>query len=151
MKLNMVKPYMRGVTLIELMIVLAIVAVIAAIALPTYRHYLLRVQRSEAVAALLRIRAAQEKFFLQNNAYASGAQLAAAPPEGLGMGVRTENRLYELSIAVPDPTPGAAAVSFLAAATAAGAQTDDTSCLLFTVNDQGVRDSSPAPAARCWR
>ena len=46
-------------TLIELMIVVAIVAILAAVALPAYRGYVLRSNRTEATATLLRVQAAQ--------------------------------------------------------------------------------------------
>jgi type IV pilus assembly protein PilE len=59
----------RGVTLIELMIVIIVVAVLASIAIPSYRQYVLRSHRTEAKAALMNVAAAQEKFYLQNNTY----------------------------------------------------------------------------------
>jgi len=58
-----------GVTLLELMTVVVIIGVLTSIAIPSYRRYTLRAQRSDATAALLRIAAAQEKFYLQNNTY----------------------------------------------------------------------------------
>ena len=60
-----------GFTLMELMITLAIVALLAAIAVPSYREYIIRSNRIDATSALLKIAAAQEKFFLQNNSYAT--------------------------------------------------------------------------------
>ena len=63
------RKYQKGVNLIELMIVVTIVAILGAIAYPSYRNQLMRSHRSEAKAALLQIQVAQEKWFLQNNAY----------------------------------------------------------------------------------
>jgi type IV pilus assembly protein PilE len=141
----------RGVTLIELMIVVVVVAILASIAVPSYRNYVLRAQRTEGTSALLRVRAAQEKFFLQNNRYATNAELATAPPGGLGIAATTESNLYALTVTTPDPTPGAGAVSFRVTATAAGAQLKDAPCQTFTLNDQGVRTSAPSAITTCWR
>jgi type IV pilus assembly protein PilE len=60
-----------GFTLIELMIVVVIVAVLAAIAFPAYQQYAMETKRSDAHAALLRIATLQEKFFSDNNQYAT--------------------------------------------------------------------------------
>lgn len=63
--------HQRGVTLIELVVVAAAIAVLAAIAMPTYRSHVLRAQRTEARAALLALATAQEKFHLQCRHYAT--------------------------------------------------------------------------------
>jgi type IV pilus assembly protein PilE len=86
----------RGVTLVELLMVIVIIAILSSIAVPTYRSYVLRAQRTEATATLLRVQAAQEKFFAQNNIYA--ADLAAAPPAGL----RSEGGITGGRIGLPD-------------------------------------------------
>ncbi len=107
-----------GVTLIELMVVVAIVSVLAAIAIPSYRSYLLRSHRAEAKAALLNLAAAQEKFYLQNNTYAANAALATAPPAGLGLQATTTGGYYNIAIAGGDIN------GYTASATATGGQTD---------------------------
>ncbi len=136
---------MRGVTLIELMVVVAIVALLATVALPSYRQFLLRSHRVEAKAALLNLAAAQEKFYLQNNTYTT--ELADAPPDGLGLGATTENGYYTIAISAAD------ADSFTATATAAGGQADDTHCANFTIDETGLKtakDSSDAAVTDCW-
>ena len=60
---------MRGITLLELMIVVMIVGVLAAIAYPNYRDAAARAKRNEAKAALLQIATNQERFYLNNNTY----------------------------------------------------------------------------------
>ena len=77
------RPTQNGVTLIELLTVIVVIGILASIAVPSYRNYLIRAQRTEATTALLNLQAAQEKFYLQNNAYTD--QVAAAPPAGLGL------------------------------------------------------------------
>jgi type IV pilus assembly protein PilE len=142
----------RGVTLLELMTVVMIIGVLAAIAIPSYRTYLLRAQRSDATAALLRVAQAQEKFYLQNNRYATNAELGLGPPAGLGI-VRTEHQFYTVTLgAVADNT-----LSFLATATpvAGGPQAKDASCATFTIDQQGTRGAKTSATTDntepCWR
>src|SRR2546425_1220437 len=132
---------MRGGTLIELMGGLAIVAIFSSLPVASYRRYVLRANRTDATSALLRIQVAEEKFFLQNNAYtidlsATGLNVASPPPNGF----------YTLAVAGAP----AIATSFKATATATGTQTQDTSCQTLTIDDQGLRNSAPS-TTDCWR
>jgi len=139
---------MRGMTLIELMVVLIIVAVLASLAVGSYRRYVLRANRTDATSALLRIQVAQEKYFLQNNAYTTN--VTAVPPTGLGVASPTTNGFYTLAVTGDPASTNNIATSFLATATATGAQTADTSCLTMTITDQGQRSSAPS-TTECWR
>ncbi len=134
----------RGFTLIELMVTIAIAIILISIAVPNYRAYVQRANRSDATAALLRLAAAQEKFYIQNNTYST--DLSAA---GLGM-PSTNNEYYDLSVAAG---AGGLTVGYTATATAkAGArQADDADCQSFTINERGVRGSSPKPPETCWK
>lgn len=132
----------RGITLIELVIVMTIVGLLAAVAVPSYRQYLLRTHRSEAMSALLQLAAAQEKFYLQNNTYAGNALLDDAPPAGLGLPATSENGYYTVAITAANVD------GFSATATATGGQARDTSCATFTLNQAGVKT---ATSANCWR
>ncbi|MEH6617468.1 MAG: type IV pilin protein, partial [Porticoccus sp.] len=62
-------PKSRGFTLIELMIVVAIVAILVGIAMPNYREYVLRSNRAVAKGALLEVASRQEQYFLNNRSY----------------------------------------------------------------------------------
>jgi type IV pilus assembly protein PilE len=138
----------RGFTLVELMITVVIVAILAAIAVPSYRNYVMRSQRSEATTVLLRIQAAQEKFFLQNNGYT--LNLAAPPPGGLGIPAVTDGGHYNLSL-VAGPNPQ----SYIARADATGSQGDDTKCQQLTIDQNGTRQAFDGGGANqtqeCWR
>jgi len=136
---------MKGVTLIELMIVIVIVAILASIAVPSYRNYVLRSHRVEAKTALLNLAAAQEKFYLQNNTYATNSLLTTAPPSGLGLAATTENGWYTVAIA-----NGANAAGFSATATATGTQTADGDCASFTINQLGVKSATGDKPTVCW-
>ena len=136
------RTFSRGFTLIELMIVIVIAAVLASIAVPSYRSYVLRTHRVEAKTALLNLAAAQERFYLENNTYAANAVLATAPPAGLGLPATTENGWYNVAIA-----NGANAATFTATATATGAQAADTDCASFSITALGVKT---ATSTKCW-
>lgn len=134
----------RGFTLIELLVTVAVAVILISIAVPNYRSYVQRANRSDATTALLRIAAAQEKFYIQNNTYTT--DLSAA---GLGI-PGTDNGYYTLSLAAG---AGGLTVGYTATATAAAGkrQADDTGCASFTINERGVRGSSPKAPDVCWK
>jgi type IV pilus assembly protein PilE len=140
---------MRGMTLVELMVVLAVIAILSSIAVANYRQYVVRSNRTDATSALLRIQVAEEKYFLQNNTYTT--DVTDAPPTGLGVASPTTNGFYTLAVTGNPGSTNNIATSFLATATATGSQTQDTSCATLTINDQGQRGSSPSASSTCWR
>ncbi len=97
--MNRAKP--GGFTLIELMIVVAIVGVLAAIALPSYRNYIIRAARVEAQSELLELAGLQEKIFLNSNGYANSVTLAYSGTSAGGLGRtsgRTKDNRYALAL-----------------------------------------------------
>ena len=134
------KRNMRGVTLIELMLVIVVLAIIASIAVPSYRSYLIRAQRTEGTGALLQIQQAQEKFFLQNSRYGTTAA-------ELNLSAVTPNNRYDVAINSPTSTTYTATAS----PHAGGGQEVDGHCQAFTINEQGQRGSSPDPITTCWK
>jgi len=75
---------MEGVTLIELMVVVVIIAIIMGFGVPSYRQYTMRANRVDATSMLLRVAAAQERWFITNGRYATTqGELSNAPPAGL--------------------------------------------------------------------
>ena len=138
---------MRGVTLIELMVVIMVLAILASIAVPSYRRFLLRSQRTEAMRALMQAQTAQEKFFLQNNMYSD--DLTGAPDAGgLGLLATTDTGKYDLALV-------ATAATFTVTATAKDGQRQDEDCLEFSINQAGTRtaedEGGTATTAACWR
>ena len=137
----------RGVTLMELLVVVAIIGIIAAVAVPTYRQYLIRTNRAEAKIALLQLQTAEEKFYMQNNTFT--ANLTDAQPAGLGLLNLTETGKYNIAVAL-----GADGQTYVATATpaAGGGQTDDAACANFTITQRGTRGvSGPKGVQACWR
>jgi type IV pilus assembly protein PilE len=134
---------MRGMTLIELLTVVAVVAILSSIAVSSYRRYLVRTNRTEATGALLRIQVAQEKFFLQNNTYTNNMT-------SLGVPATTPTGNYSLGVAA-----GASAnlaTSFTATATPQARQaSSDTDCQALTIDDRGQRGSTPKAPSLCWK
>lgn len=141
----------EGFTLIELMIVVVLISIILGVSIPGYRQYVQRASRGDATTALLRLAAAQERFYLQNGQYAGPGQLALAPPAGLGFpGALSERGYYDLVVA---PNVGGLAVGYVAIATPVPGsnQSDDSDCALFSINQSGTRTSLPGNIETCWR
>jgi len=125
-----------GFTLIELMIVVVIVAVLGAIALPAYQQYARETKRADAQSALLRIANLQEKFFSNNNQYATSTTTL-----GYAVNPAVSNDGY-WSIAVA--TVGAPPTSFTLTAAPAGGHVDGD-CPAITLTSAGLRGP-----ATCW-
>jgi type IV pilus assembly protein PilE len=139
--------FCRGITLLELLVALLLVSVIAALALPGYRRHVLRVNRAEALTALLQLQDAEEKFYLRHDTYTGN--LVASPPAGLGIEPITASRRYLLSVAL-----SADGQSYIATATPApdGGQEADLECLAFSIDARGRRAVSGArEPTYCWR
>jgi type IV pilus assembly protein PilE len=140
---------MRGVTLIELMIVILILGILTAIAVPSYRKYMIRSQRSEAKIALLQLQTAQEKRYLQQNSYTNDVTgSVAGNPPGLGLSAISETQKYDIAIT----TFAADGQTYTATATPKYGQADDTDCKNFTINERGVRGNSGTLTPQtCWK
>lgn len=135
----------RGFTLIEVMIVVAIVAILSAIALPSYQEYIRRGHRAEARAALLQ--AAQ---WLERAATATGTYpLTASFPTTL---TTMQSGRYTVAVASP-PASAASGAAFTLTATPAGGQVGDK-CGSYTLTHSGVRGAASAASGalvtECW-
>jgi type IV pilus assembly protein PilE len=123
-------------TLIELLVVTSIIAILAAIAYPSYQRYVARTHRNAAAACLSQYAQFMERFYTTNLTY-----LNAAPV----MSCRLENdlnRYYTFAVTIPD------ARTFVARATPVGAQaTLDAACGALSLDQSGGR--LPANNS-CW-
>ena len=142
----------RGVTLIELVIVMIIIGILAAIAIPSYRNYVLRSQRSDAKDAVLALATQQEKHYLQCNTYATAiagaTDCGAGELQGEGA---SKNGWYALTI----PAANATTFTVQATAIAGESQYQDEACRSFTVTQASLRTALSASnvdnTAECWR
>ena len=149
----MPRPRSRGHTLADLLVALAIVALLATIAVPSYRGQLERARRSEARAALLAIAAAQETHYLECRRYASELDADSAPscdPSRLRLPVATPDGAYTVAITSAD-TDGWSAQ---ATARPAGSQARDSSCREIALDSAGHRTARDTEGrstdAECW-
>jgi len=132
-------PRQPGFSLIELLVVIALLTVIIGIAVPGYRQYVLRTNRSDATTTLLRIAAAQERYYLENDRY-------TVTLGELGI-TGTDRGYYQLSVSADD-----LARDFRALAVPDGPpQNDDEACQQFGIDETGKRTSTPQPINVCWR
>ncbi len=131
----------RGFTLIELMIVVAVVAILAAIAYPSFQDQIRKSRRAQAKADLVEYAALAERFHTTNNSYVGFRLPFTVSPREAGANVR-----YNLT---PN-TPFAAANTYTITATPVGAQAADR-CGTLSVNQAGVKTETGAAAlAECW-
>ena len=82
----------RGLTLIEILIVLAIIAVLGTIALPNYQEYIRRGHQSDAMIALQQLANEQEQFYFDNNRYSANFV-------SIGVPERSPDGYYTLTLA----------------------------------------------------
>ncbi|HTN30899.1 MAG TPA: type IV pilin protein [Pseudomonas sp.] len=140
----------QGFTLIELMIVVAIIGILAAIAYPSYQDYVLRTGRADGKAKLMEIIQAQERFYSQNQRYT--ATLGAA---GLGYSVdpviSDEGRYSIAAAACGNGAGQVIANCVILTATTRGAQANDVACGNLTLNSRGERGrSGNGNLDSCW-
>ncbi|MFT7558445.1 MAG: type IV pilus assembly protein PilE [Flavobacteriales bacterium] len=128
----------HGFTLIELMIVIAILGVLAAYAYTSYINSVQKSRRSDAMDALLNKATLQERWYMASNQYTGDI-------DDVG-GAESQKEYYTITV---DNTTDCSSVGacFTLTATAIDAQTDDTDCLTMSVNNFGQRT---ATTANCW-
>lgn len=146
-----VKPQ-RGVTMLELLMVVAIIAMISAFAYPSYTQYVVNTKRTAATSILLQVADRQQQFFMDNKSYTAdltnlgfannpliigddGRVLAAGDPDSV------------YSVVLSNITP----TTYTATAAPLNAQaTRDSDCGSLTLDQTGAKGHS-GPGSDCWR
>lgn len=128
---------MRGITLLELMVVVVIIGILTAIAYPNYREFAARAKRTEAKSLLLQIAATQERFYLNNNRYGDMTELGFDDPQ------ITDSGSYSVTVTGNDASNFTATASYLH-----GGKEFDR-CSEFEIDGRGNK-TSDGSIGNCW-
>lgn len=130
---------LRGFTLIELMIAVAIFGILVTIAYPSYVNYILQSRRSDALVSLSQAQMMLERCYSQNFSYTAACGLPSFP-------LTSAQKYYSITLQSSNNT-------YLLTATPLGSQTRDTTCAKFTVDQTNQKiglDSSGSQQTICW-
>lgn len=139
-----------GFTLIELMIAIAIVAILMAIAIPNYQTQVRKSRRTSAKTALLDVASREEKYYATNNTYpASLSSVGYTNVDGTGA-LQVPNNTNQDYYSVVLTLATAPATGYTVKATPVGDQSKD-SCGWFAVTDLGVQTAQGTTGGTsCW-
>lgn len=132
--------FQQGVTLVELMIVVAIMAILATIAYPSYQSSVLKSRRAEAHTDLFALQLAMEK--ARGNCATYASAIGSGGCSGGEVEYTANTSYYTLSIS------GASASTYTLTATATGAQASDTDCATITLTRDGTQGGTSGDD--CW-
>ena len=129
----------------ELMIVVAIVGILASVAFPAYKAYVDRAKRTEGKAFLMEVAARQERYYFDNNAYATD-------PKALGYKTSTPNSdqsHYALKNPIAAGDTGSTTTSYKLQIDTVNPWVDDTCGTFLSLDSKGAQASQKTNAV-CW-
>ena len=132
----------KGFSLIELMIVVAIIGIIAGIAYPSYMESVRKSNRADGKATLNDVAHRLQRCFTTYNAYNNANCAVATSLSGSGV-ITSAEGMYSVT-AVMDAT------SYTLTAAPVGSQTADANCGSLTLTSAGVRNATGSLGADCW-
>lgn len=142
-----------GITLIELMVVVAIIGILAAIAYPAYLDYVVKTKRSVGTSTLMQVAARQEQFYLDNRQYADDLTDLGYPANPFfvdeNSNAHAANQtgvVYQISVNRPTAT------TYTLTATPQNAHaTQDTKCGALTLDNRGTKgEGGTGSVSDCW-
>ena len=139
--MHLMKRSNRGVTLIELMIVVAIVGILAAVAYPSFQSYIVRSRRADALTALSQVQVIIERCYAQNFSYSQTCVALPAFP------LVSPQGFYSVGLS------NLTATTYTLTATVVGSQTKDTQCASFTIdqaNQKTAQNAGGNAQDLCW-
>lgn len=158
----------RGFTLLELMIAVVVVGILASLALPSYRSYLLRSHRAVVRTLLVDLAAKLEVEALRTGGYPDTFDFHLAEPAGRMRGEKRflitsrstviaeagdpghDTAIYEISLITAPPPAGEPIRDYTLTARAVHGQRADSACLTLSLRASGLRGASPGRSEDCW-
>lgn len=143
----MSRTHQSGFTLLEMMIVVAIIALLATIALPSYQDYVRKGRRADAQSFLLEVAARQQHWLVDRRAYSGFVEKAVADG-GLGMTAPSNvSTFYDVTMVV-DNTAGTPPTFTVTATPKSGNDQAKDKCGALSVNQSGTKTYSGT--GTCW-
>lgn len=142
----------RGFTLVEMIIVVTMIAILASIAIPSYRNYVMRANRTVAKTSLVELQARQESYYVDRKRYATLLTSLAYPADPAWVSATGEpdtsvqtDSVYRIDL------EGVTATGYTLTATPVGAQADDDRCGTLSIVASGRKAASGSDGVDCWR
>ena len=121
----------------ELMIVVAIIGILAAVGYPAYTNSVKKGNRADGISGMLQLAGRMEEYYMNNDSYDGAAVVNPTSPEGL----------YKLSLAGADGTGAPDAFGYEIKATPTST---DSACGYLTLNSLGQKGVEKGTVANCW-
>jgi type IV pilus assembly protein PilE len=141
----------KGVTLLELMIVVVIIAIISAFAYPSYTQFIVRAKRTAGTSMLLQIADRQQQFFMDNKRFAANltrlgfaADTVMIDEDGAVIADGDADRIYNIAVSATTAT-----TYTLTATPQLKQASKDSKCGSLTLTDAGVKGYSGS-GGECW-